>query len=144
MENKQSALDLDLDALTGKSKIVKINGKVIEVFPPSLEELLKLQELAKQFEKMDANNLTEEEARLVFVDLQEGVLNLIPGLASILKKEPGFKGFIHSIFKKKNDRSSLTLSQVYALINLVIEMSMPENLKELQKNNITIATDKKK
>ncbi len=143
MGNNQNAFDLDLDVLTGKSKIVKMNGRTIEIFPPSLDELFNLQELASKFKGMDATNLTDDQAKLVFSDLQTGLLKLIPGLASVMK-EPGFKGFIHRLFKKKSERSSLTVNQVYALINLVIEMSVPNDLKELEKNNITIGTDKKK
>jgi hypothetical protein len=143
MANNQTSFDLDLDTLTGKSKFVKLNGKVIEVLPPSLEELFNLQSLADEFKGLDAKNLTEDETKFVFDKLQGGLLKLIPSLSSATKKSK-FSTFVHKLFGIKENRSSLTLSQVYALINLVLEMSVPTDLKELKRNNITLNSNKKK
>lgn len=118
-------IDLDLDTLTGQSRKVKINGNVIEVFPPSVEELFKLQQLASQFKKIDTENITEDQAFDVLENLKSAFISLIPQLKD-------FKVNVEQLFK---------------LLDLIVEMAVPHDLKELEKRGIkpsTEATDEKK
>jgi len=56
-----STFDLDLDTLVKPSKKVKLNGEIIELEPPTLEELVKLAKIGGQLQGMDTKNLQADE-----------------------------------------------------------------------------------
>ncbi len=57
----EQTFDLDLDTLVKPSKKVKLNGEIIELEPPTLEELVKLAKLGGELQGMDTTNLNADE-----------------------------------------------------------------------------------
>lgn len=115
-------IDLDLDILAKPSKRIKLNGKTIEVKPLEVGELFSLHRMAKDFQKLDADKIDEESAVDAFEALKGGFVKLIPDLEG----EP------------------LSIDQMFALLDLVIGMSMPADVEELEKRGIKLSADQKK
>lgn len=112
---QDQAVDLDLDQLVPAAKKVKFGGKIIEVKQPSTEQLFNLMKLGKQLEGLDEKDL--DEAKL------EDIINQITEQVTTLAPEFG--------------EQKLSLGQALAVTMLVSQMAMPEELRELQKRNIT-------
>lgn len=66
---------LDLDALLPQARKVKIHGKLIDAFPPTLRQAIQLQRIGTQ---VIGGNLSEEEAVKVLMDT---LVPLVPALA---------------------------------------------------------------
>lgn len=115
-------VDLDLDVLAKPSKNVRLNGKVVEVRPLEVGELFRLHRLGKDFQQVDTDNMTEEQATEAFKALHDGFTEFIPDL----------KG------------QTLSIDQLFALLDLVINMAMPSDIEELEKRGITLSADQKK
>lgn len=122
MTQNNSKVDLDLDVLAKQSKHVKLNGKTIEVRPLEVGELFSLHKLGKDFQNVNTDDMDEEKAVQAVEALQGGFERFIPDL----------KG------------QKLSLDQMFALLDLVIEMAMPSDVEELEKRGITLSADQKK
>lgn len=117
-------VDLDLDTLVRPSKKVRLNGQIITITPPDLETLFKvakmggdLQAAQKQLETID-----EKQAVELYTKLREAFEELIPDL----------KGH------------NLAYEQIFALLDMIVDMSMPSDVAELEKRGIKLDTDQKK
>lgn len=109
-------VDLDLDLLV-ETKKVKLNGKVFDVAPADVRQLVRLTALA---ERIDGES-KDEEALSAFSELLDILNKLVPSL----------------------EDESLTIEQAFALIEFINANSLPSDTKELEKQGIT-TTDKKK
>ena len=111
-----SNIDLDLDALAGKSSTIKIGGKTLEIMPPSVEKLFSLQSLAG---KMQNGEDGLDSALTEFKDIFIGLVPEIEGM-------------------------DLNLNQYIALLEFLIDKSVPSDAKALEAEGITVDTDQKK
>lgn len=122
--NTPNAYDLDLDTLVKPSKKVRIGGEIIEIHPPELEQLLKLSKLGGKIQNQQSGKkMNEEEAVAAINDLRAAMVELIPEL---------------------KDKPTLNVDQLLALLNLVVETAMPNDVSELEKRGITLTDDQKK
>lgn len=117
-----STYDLDLDTLVKPSKKVKINGNIIELQPPSLEELVKLAKLGGELQGMDTTNLNADEVSDVIDKLNNGIRELMPELNDI----------------------KLNIEQIIAVIEMMVDYATPDDQKELEKRGVSMTTDQKK
>lgn len=121
--NEQSTYDLDLDTLVKPSKKIKFGGEVIEIKPPSLEELLKLSKLGGQIQKRQSGEkMSEEEAVEAINSLREAFAELVPELQG----------------------KQLNVEQLLAMLDLVVGLAMPSDVTELEKRGIKLDDDQKK
>lgn len=119
-----NAYDLDLDTLVKPSKKVRLQGETIEIEPPELEQLLKLSKLGGQIQKQQSGKkMNEEEAVAAINNLRAAMVELIPDL---------------------KDKKPLNVDQLMALLNLVVETAMPNDVSELEKRGIKLTDDQKK
>lgn len=119
-----NAYDLDLDTLVKPSKKVKINGEIIEIEPPELEQLLKLSKLGGEIQKQQTGKkMSEEEAVAAIGRLREAFTELVPAL---------------------KDKKPLNVDQLLALLNMVVTIAMPNDVTELEKRGIKLDADQKK
>lgn len=115
--------DLDLDTLSAAKKTVKIGGKVIEINPPALEDLIELAKLGGKLQKYQSGQVADaEELGAVMDELKSGITNLVPELAE----------------------HKLNLEQLLALIDLLVDSAQPKDAKELEKRGIKLDGDQKK
>lgn len=119
MANK---IDLDLDAIKGKSKWVKLRGKAIEVPPISLDDLFELQIVLSEFESLDSNSLEPKEALSALKEFRDQIAGLIPDLKDV----------------------KCSLEQLMAIVELAFESSVPKEQAELKKRGITPKDHQKK
>lgn len=118
MEDKQ--FDLDLDTLVDSGKLIKLNGKTFTAYSPDLGELLKIIKISKSFQ---ANPDASEEGAIQIVEQIKIVLSKsIPGL----------------------ENESLTIQQLFRLVEFLAELSVPKDLAELEKKGITMSASQKK
>lgn len=146
MKNKQEQFDLDLDTISSQSKTIRFNGEAVEIFPPDLEELFGLQGLALKFKEMDTDNMSDEEASEVFAELKGAFTRLIPPLKKAME-EPKIITFLRRLFpnwKRLQKSKSLSLAQMFALLDLIVNMAVPADVKELEKHGITLNSNQKK
>lgn len=119
------AVDLDLQTLVQNKKTVRMpDGKVLEIAPPDLQALLEVAKLGGDMKAVQANlsNLSEEEVVEIYEKLKAAFKKLIPELADY----------------------SLNYEQTFALLDLIIKISMPSDLEELEKRGIKLDDDQKK
>ena len=119
MANK---IDLDLDAIKGKSKWVKLRGKAIEVPPISLDDLFELQIVLSEFESLDSESLEPQEALDALKEFRDQIADLIPDLNGV----------------------KCSLEQLMAIVELAFESSVPKEQAELKKRGITPKDHQKK
>lgn len=123
LNTDQSAYDLDLDTLVQPSKKIRLDGEIIEIKPPALEELLKLSKLGGEIQKMQSGEkMSEEEAVGAIGKLREAFTELIPALQG----------------------HNLNIDQLLALLNMIVKIAMPNDVSELEKRGITLDADQKK
>lgn len=103
---------IDLDLVGRTSKKVKLNGKVIEVFAPTLEQLIEVGRLGVE---LQSNPGIETMAQI-----KKAIANLIPGL----ENEP------------------INMAQLVALVDEMAKLAMPEKMDELKENGIDLAQKK--
>lgn len=118
----EQSFDLDLDTLVKPSKKVKLNGQIIELEAPSLEELVKLAKLGGELQGMDTNNLNADEVSEVIDKLNGGIRELMPALKDV----------------------KLNIEQIIAVIEMMVDYATPNDTKELDKRGITMTSDQKK
>jgi hypothetical protein len=104
---------IDLDALMPEVAIVKYGDKEIKVQPPSVELLLKLSSNAGRFK--DADKLSPEELGAVIDAVTDLIYQIIPDLKDV----------------------KFNQAQLMALVNLISEMVMPPDSKELAEKGVT-------
>lgn len=106
---------LDLDALLPKSATIKFEGETITVEPPKTADVLRLGYLGEKIKDAGAN---PEAANLdgMIEDLTNQIGKCIPQLQG----------------------KSLAMGQLLALSQLIAEMAMPPDSKELKKRGITV------
>lgn len=124
-ESSVPNVDLDLQTLTKNKKTVRMpDGKVVEIAPPDLEALFEVAKLGGDMKAVQNNlsDLSEEEALGVYTKLKEAFTKLIPELAGY----------------------NLNYEQTFAILDLIIKISMPEDLAELEKRGIKLDSDQKK
>ena len=117
-----STVDVDLDAIAPQVKKIKFGGQVITVNPPTTRQLLALV-LLGQRNKEKYNNpekFTLDDLDADLKAMKEEISNVIPELKDAV----------------------LSVSQIQALSELVIEGAMPGQLKELKKRGIQIDSPK--
>lgn len=110
---------LDLDALQPPSTTVKFNGNTIEVKAPSLADILKLSSMGKKMSAADT--MTDEEIGNSIAEVTDHIGKIIPELAG----------------------QEFNIRQLMGLIDLITKMSVPPDVKELDKRGITPDTDPK-
>lgn len=110
---------LDLDLLEDKARKVKLGGEVLTVTAPSLQELSKLLKVA---EKM--KNIQEDSGNIetLISDMTEILSSCIEGLKD----------------------KKVSIKQLLALIQITVELSMPDDTAELEKVGVTIDNIQKK
>lgn len=103
---------IDLDALSPEAVTVKLGEEEIKINPPSLEDVLRLGGLSQKMAKFDTENL--EDATTLIAELN----------AQLVKCAPGLKD------------KSLNTAQLLKLVTVITEMSVPPDVKELEKRGI--------
>ena len=106
---------VDLDALSPETKSVKFKGKVIEITPPTTEQVIELMKLASKVDENDKDNVAEN-----FGNLTEVVKKIVPEI-----------------------EGELNFSQTIALVELVMGMVLPKDKEELDKQGIKVDIDPK-
>lgn len=114
--------DIDLDALAPQGKKIKWQGKIIEIKPPTTKQLLSIlllgQKNQKKFDNPEQIELDELDASTN--TMRQEIWNIIPELNGV----------------------ELGYGQMSALSELIVEMAMPGQLKELEKRGIKIDSPK--
>ena len=108
---------LDLDALAPKTKKVKLDGKEIEVKPPTTGQIIKVSSFGARLKGF--GDLSAEEGDALEADITGLLKELAPELPT-----------------------DLAFVQKVAVLNMVSQMSMPPEAKELEKKGITANTPK--
>lgn len=124
-QDSTPSVDLDLSTLVQAKKRVKMpDGNIIEIAPPALETLLKVAKIGADMQEVQGNltELDEQKAIDLYANLTKAFKELVPELAD----------------------ADLNYEQTFALLDLVVQMAMPSDLKELEKRGITLSTDQKK
>lgn len=103
-----TAFDLDLDALSDNPIKIKLNGKVIEVFPPDLTSIFELTTFMNKFREVDASN-SEGMAKFV-EDFKKAFAKFIPGI--------------------ENER--LTIKQLFGLVQYIGKISIPKDTDRVE------------
>lgn len=93
---------LDLDALLPEPKKVKLSGKILDVYPPTVRQLLRLQRIGQS---ISDQSLSGEEAEK---GMMEALSTIIPAL-------------------KDDDTIDINLDQMLALIDFLQKSSVPKN-----------------
>lgn len=117
-----STFDLDLDTLVKPSKKVKLNGAIIELEPPSLEELVKLAKLGGELQDMDTENMQADKISEVIDKLNAGIRDVMPALNDV----------------------KLNIEQIIAVIEMMVDYATPNDTKELEKRGVKLDGDQKK
>lgn len=93
---------LDLDALMPQPKKIKIKGKILEAYPPTTRQILKLQRAVENVQK-DAKNVEDIETALT-----DALVEIVPAI--------------------KDDASiDFSIQQLVALITYMIDTSVPQS-----------------
>lgn len=108
---------LDLDALVPAKARVKIGGNEVEVNPPTTSQMLRLAGLGNKLQ--DMTTLPPEEVDTLIGDLTGLLKEIIPELGDM----------------------TLNIRQLLGVTELIGDMVMPPDTKELQKRGITPNTD---
>lgn len=115
--------DLDLDTLSADKKTVRINGQVLEIAPPALEDLIDLAKMGGKLQKFQGGKVENVDEMVAVMDeLKSGLVNLVPELKD----------------------HKLNLNQLLALIDLLVESAQPADAAELEKRGIKLDGDQKK
>lgn len=93
---------LDLDALLPEAKKVKLNGKVFDVYPATIRQLLRIQSIGQD---ISTGKLTGPEA-------EDLLINALSSIIPVLKEDTSV---------------DLNIAQMVALIDFVQKQSVPQN-----------------
>lgn len=111
---------LDLDALAPKSHTINFNGRTIEVQPPTTGTIMRLGVYGEKVAEL--GKLPVEEGNKIEEALEAEIRRAIPEI---------------------RPEEKLESNQLFALMNLLADMSMPAEDKELKDRGITADTVKK-
>lgn len=131
-------VDLDLQAIEVPAKKVRLpDGDVIEIHPPSLNDFFALGRLMSKFKAFDSTvdveqpdgsikkekaKIDNEQALVMFAELESGLLEIIPAL-----KE-----------------HKLSIEHVMSIIQLAYSMSVPAQSKAMEAKGVTADSSQKK
>lgn len=102
--SENQAYDIDLDSIVPQGKKVKLNNKVLTIFPPSVEDFIKL----TQFKARLENVSTETEGYAMIDELKECIGRFTPDL----KEEGAF---------------NLSFSHLMAILAIAMKMAQPSD-----------------
>lgn len=122
MVTPRTKIDLDLDAIKGKSKWVRLKGKMIEVPPISLEDLYQLELVLSDFQSLNQNEMQVHDIIQALKDFHEQIAGLIPDLQGV----------------------KCSIDDLMQIVQLAFEGATPKDQEELKKRGITPADRKKK
>lgn len=109
---------LDLDALVPPSVVIKFGEKEITVNPPSLADVLKLGSLGQKMQSV--GEMAEADATKIVGELTDHVYKCIPEL----------------------NGGALSTVQLLKLIEIITNMSVPPDAKELEARGISTDSPK--
>lgn len=124
---EKNNFDLDLDTLSKPSKIIKIEGKGVEIKAPSLEDLIELAKLGGELQQLKSDQA--QGAEMDIDQVESAITKLRQGFAKLVPELAQFK---------------LNIEQLLALLDFVIAMAQPNDVAELEKRGISMDTDQKK
>lgn len=104
---------LDLDALEPKGAKVKISGVEHDVKPPTTAQVMKLASIGSKLQEV--GKLQDDELNATIAELHNLLRDCIPELGE----------------------RQLNIAQLTALLSLIIDMGMPKDAKELEKQGVT-------
>lgn len=110
---------LDLDALMPPEVTIKFGDVLITIKPPRTADVLRLGYLGQKLE--GAEELSEQELDKVVDDLTNHMYKCIPELAN----------------------KDFNTAQLLKLVEIISEMAVPPDAKELKKRGITVDSDPK-
>jgi hypothetical protein len=113
-------IDLDLDALVEQKYSIKLGGEVLNVVPPTLEQLINILGYAKKLEGVGGD--VEPQA--------------------VSEAFDGLKGFVAECIPELGDKK-INLRQLIALVQYIVKISSPDDVKALEDNGIKLNTQKK-
>lgn len=106
--------DLDLDTLQPEAKKVKINGRIVDVYPPKFKSIIALMKISSSMQEVSGSeNLAQVEQ-----DLTNALIPIMPALA-----EPDM---------------DLSMEQLMKLLDFVMLISTPQDNEELAKKGYTV------
>lgn len=114
------AYELDLDALSGQTKLIKFRGKGVEVRPPSVKQYMALMRLENYTEKPTGDDLKQ-----FMIDVKAGVGPSIPADLA-------------------NELEDLEFSHIMGLVYIVGKMGASADSDFAAKLGIAAAVDPKK
>lgn len=104
---------IDLDALTPPSATIKLNGETIEIAPPSLEDVMLLGSLSQKMSKFQGEDLEKASDAIAALTKQ------------LIKCAPKLEG------------QKLNTPQLLKMVQVITDISMPPDAKELRDKGIT-------
>lgn len=105
---------VDLDKLVPEPKKIKLNGKIIDLYPGKLKTIIRLQRAFTALQKGDTEKID---------DVINTLSEIVPAL--------------------KDDDMDIPLSTLQTLVQLAYETSMPRNNENSQEAKMTVDTEKK-
>lgn len=109
---------IDLDALIPQEVTIRFGGEELKIPPPNLEDVMRIGSLSQQMSKIDPENL--DSATTTVTQLTNLIKKCVPAL----------------------ENKSLNSVQLMKLVNILTEMSVPKDAKELKERGITADTPK--
>lgn len=109
---------VDLDVLIPQEVIIRFGGEEITVPPPKTVQVLKIGLLGQKLQ--DADKLSNEELEKAISDLSDQVMECVPGLSG----------------------KDLNMAQLLKLVEIISNMAIPPDSKELDKRGISTASPK--
>lgn len=110
---------LDLDALAPKPAVITFNGREITVPPPTTDVVLKMIYLGKQIN--GGGSLPKDELQALMDETYFYISKAIPDLSE----------------------TALSPKQLMAIINMLVDMGMPPDKKEMENKGVTADEVKK-
>jgi hypothetical protein len=113
---------LDLDALVPQKARVKLGGEWIEVSPPDVLAILELPALAAKFQQLQTGGATTEQSAEAVKEFKKALSTLIPNI----------------------EKYSLTTNQLFALLEFIMKIAIPEKIDQMEKAGVKLDNDQKK
>lgn len=118
----KSKVDLDLDAIKGKGKTVRLRGEIIEINPITVDDLFELQMLIASYEETKTLEVAPDDALAFLKDFKSQIEEIIPGLKGV----------------------RCSLEDLMAIVELAFSTAIPKDQEELAKRKITPKDHQKK
>lgn len=97
------SIDLDLDTLLDEPVKVKINGQVILVYPPTVQDIFSLTSFMKRFREVNSGQ-SDEDVEKLMTDFKEVFTKIIPQL----------------------ENHKMTIKQLFKLLQFVMSLASPQ------------------